>query len=73
MTALKATELEFKIASEEDYQGVMDIERNMYDGMDYLPVKYMDYIKDPYRQCVVVKHRGQVIGFFMNYVVDGGK
>ena len=65
--------LEVTVAGPEDYEGVMDIDRNMYGGYDYLPVKYMEYVNNPNRLCVVVKKDGKPIAFGMNYVVDEGE
>ena len=31
-------------ATVEDYEAVMDINKNVYDGMDYLPARYMQYM-----------------------------
>ena len=65
--------VELSLAKHEDYEGVMDINRNVYDGVDYLPKKYMEFLNDPNRTCIVAKKEGRIVGFGMLWIVDGGK
>ena len=65
--------VELSLAKHEDYEGVMDINRNVYDGVDYLPTKYNEFLNDPNRICIVAKKEGRIVGFTMFYIVDGGK
>ena len=69
---LSPSGVEISLASHKDYEGVMDIDRNMYDGVDYLPWKYMEYLKDPRRMCVVSRIGGKIVAFHMFYIVDEG-
>ena len=48
-------------ARPEDYEAVMDIDRNMYNGTDYLPSKYHQYLKDPNRHAYVCESDGNVV------------
>ncbi len=51
-----------RLATVEDYQGVVDIDHNIYDGADYIPYRYHQYIKDPNRLCFVATKDKEVVG-----------
>ena len=57
----EATGVTVRLATSSDYDDVMAIDPNMYGGMDYLPVKYMNYIRDPNRLMVVWEKDGQIV------------
>ena len=58
---MAATELKCRLATAGDYEAVMDINRDVYSGFDYLPVKYHQYLANPYRICVVGEMDGKIV------------
>ena len=46
-TAISLETLVFRDATDSDYEAVLKIE--VYDGFDYIPARYMEYIRDPSR------------------------
>ena len=50
-----------RLATERDYEGVMNINRDVYGGMDYLPALYHSYIRNPLRVCAVAVMDGQIV------------
>lgn len=53
--------LEVRLAREEDYDGVVAINDNIYDGMDYLPGLYRSYLRNPLRILIVGVLKGQIV------------
>ena len=51
----------FRKAKVEDYQAVMDINRDVYTGMDHLPYTYTEYINSPFRFAAVGEFNGKVV------------
>ncbi|KAK6968340.1 histidine N-acetyltransferase [Biomphalaria glabrata] len=58
-------------ARPEDYDGVMAI-GCMYNGRDYLSSLYQKAVNDPDIYPLVAEVKGQVVGFYMNHILDGG-
>ncbi|CAH1798181.1 unnamed protein product [Owenia fusiformis] len=61
----------------EDFDGVMDINKDVYEGLDYLPYKYHMYIKEGQskgnRICLVAEtNEGKIVAFRMAFLVDEG-
>lgn len=56
--------VKWRLATLEDYNDIMDINRNIYDGMDHLPHKYSQYIRDPNRICSLLLKAGKVVRSF---------
>ena len=46
------------------YQAVMAIDDNVYEGEDYLPIFYHDFIKDPLTRCYVLEIDNTVVGLY---------
>ena len=51
----------FRKAKIEDYQAVMDINRDVYTGLDHLPYSYKEYINSPFRFAAVGEFNGKVV------------
>lgn len=65
--------LQLRHATSADYDSVFAINENVYEGNDYLPEIYMEWMSDELRQCfVILSSQGDVVGFFSisNYTVD---
>ena len=58
---------EYRRATLKDYEGVMDINRNVYNGLDYLPDKYERYISDPYRLAYVAVINEKIVSNALFY------
>ncbi|XP_078527370.1 histidine N-acetyltransferase-like [Lissotriton helveticus] len=65
-------QLEFHLATAEDFEGVMAISGDVYRGLDYLPVKYHSWLQETNRRTFVAKRKGQVVALESIFLVDGG-
>ncbi|XP_072349489.1 histidine N-acetyltransferase-like isoform X2 [Scyliorhinus torazame] len=52
--------LEFCLAKEADFEQVMSISEDVYDGIDYMPARYHAWLKEPDRRVILAKRKGQV-------------
>ncbi|XP_063787008.1 histidine N-acetyltransferase-like [Pseudophryne corroboree] len=59
-------------ATAEDYEELMAISVGIYNGTDYLPCSYHEWLEDPQRRMFVAKCEGKVVGFQTFLLVDGG-
>ena len=48
-------------ATPADYKAVMDINRNVYYGLDYLPVWYHIFLQSPDCHCFVYELNGKIV------------
>ena len=62
MAAARSHKQCIRYATAEDYKAVMAIDDNIYDGADYLPVFYHDFINDPMTRCYVMEIDDTVVG-----------
>ncbi len=53
--------LKFRVATEADYEGVMNINRDVYYGVDYLPEYYMQYARNPKTFLYLAESQGKVV------------
>ncbi|XP_046574644.1 histidine N-acetyltransferase-like [Haliotis rubra] len=60
-------------ASLEDYNAVLDINRHVYFGLDYLPSQYADMAQDPDFTLYVCEYEGRVIAFEAVCEINGGQ
>ncbi|KAM8973807.1 histidine N-acetyltransferase-like isoform 2-T2 [Pelodytes ibericus] len=72
MSDLIAADMNVLPATADDYEGVMAISEGIYMGVDYLPLRYPAWLKDPQRRMFVAKSDGRVVGFDSFLLVDGG-
>ncbi|XP_075715305.1 putative N-acetyltransferase 16 [Rhinoderma darwinii] len=66
------SQIDFVPATAEDYEEVMSISGGIYNGTDYLPFRYHDWLKDPQRRMFLAKCEEKVVGFESFIVVDDG-
>ncbi|XP_063785776.1 probable N-acetyltransferase 16 [Pseudophryne corroboree] len=59
-------------ATAADYEEVMSISGGVYEGGDYLPYRYHEWLEDPRRRMFLAKSDGKVVGFETFLLVDGG-
>uniref|UniRef100_UPI00398ED685 probable N-acetyltransferase 16 isoform X2 n=1 Tax=Pristiophorus japonicus TaxID=55135 RepID=UPI00398ED685 len=64
--------LEFCLAEEAHFEQVMSISGDVYGGIDYMPVRYRGWIREPDRRVVLAKKEGRVIALVSVNVVDDG-
>ncbi|XP_067827938.1 histidine N-acetyltransferase-like [Heptranchias perlo] len=65
--------LEFCLAQEGHFEEVMSISRDVYGGIDYLPVRYRTWLQEPARRVMLAKRNGRVIALVSVNVVDDGR
>ena len=70
---LLVSKIKFRPATPEDYDAVMDINRNIYNGMDYLPALYMSYVRDPNYRITLAEVDGEVVALSGRFIIDDGK
>ncbi|KAM9312810.1 putative N-acetyltransferase 16 [Gastrophryne carolinensis] len=66
-------DLEFALATEEDFEDVLAISHGIYAGLDYLPSRYHSWVNEKDRMVVLAKKEGDVIGLLSAFLVDGGE
>ncbi|KAJ8254829.1 hypothetical protein GJAV_G00197800 [Gymnothorax javanicus] len=62
----------FWLARPEDYDDVMGISGNIYDGYDYLPHRYHSWMTEPDRVVILAKKEGKLMALESGLVLDGG-
>ena len=63
-------------ATADDYEAVMDIDRDVFDGHDYLLAMYHAYMQDSTRYCYLVEIDGRVVSYatwYCKYVFKSGE
>jgi hypothetical protein len=50
-----------RLATDEDYEAVMDVNRNVYCGRDYLPTKYHEFIQAPLMYPYVMEYGQKIV------------
>ena len=56
-----SSSIQFRDATPADYDDVMNINDNIYEGHDYLPSYYHDFCKDPQCHMFVAEDEGKVV------------
>uniref|UniRef100_A0A8C5WH24 N-acetyltransferase domain-containing protein n=1 Tax=Leptobrachium leishanense TaxID=445787 RepID=A0A8C5WH24_9ANUR len=69
---MKAPEIQILPATAADYEEILAISEGIYTGLDYLPLRYHAWLKDPQRRMFVAKSEGKVVAFDSFLLVDGG-
>ena len=59
-----------RLARPDDYEAVLDVNRFVYDGGDYLPVMYHMYMQNKQSDCFVIEVDGQVVGIHRTYTAS---
>ncbi|KAI8783274.1 histidine N-acetyltransferase, partial [Biomphalaria glabrata] len=63
--------VQIRRARPEDYDAIVDF-GDVYFGRDYLQSLYQKAVNDPDIYPLVAEVKGQVVGFYMNHILDGG-
>ncbi|KAA0723209.1 Histidine N-acetyltransferase [Triplophysa tibetana] len=65
--------LTFFLARPEDYDDVMAISHDIYEGNDYLPCRYHSWMTEPDRLVIIARRGSRLVALESSLVVDGGK
>lgn len=57
----EAEQLDFVVATEQEFEEVLAISDDIYGGLDYLPSRYHSWLRDPNRTVVLAKRNGGVV------------
>ncbi len=58
-------DINIRKATVDDYEGVLNINTDVYDGTDYLPIMYHHFIRDPKADCYVAEVDGKIVSTFL--------
>ncbi|XP_044134692.1 histidine N-acetyltransferase-like [Bufo gargarizans] len=64
--------IDFSPATAEDYEELMSISSGLFNGTDYVPLKYHTWLKEPQRRMFVARCEGKVVAFESFILVDDG-
>ena len=62
-----------RLARESDFQAILEISEGLYDGEDYLPNVFFQWLNDANRNIIIAEMESKVIGLNVLHVVDAGK
>ncbi|XP_076145235.1 histidine N-acetyltransferase [Alosa pseudoharengus] len=66
------TELQFTVATEDDFDDIMAMSQDIYGGLDYLPTRYQSWLADTNRTVILARKQGKVIALESVFVIDDG-
>ena len=61
-------DVEVRGAQFEDYQAVMDISQDIYNGRDYLPKMYYVFLQDKNSNCFVILLNGRIVSTSLVFI-----
>ena len=64
--------IECRLASAADYEEVLEMSEGMYDGYDYLPSVFHQWLKEPYRLVFVAELEEKLVGLRSVSIISGG-
>ncbi|XP_030635376.1 histidine N-acetyltransferase [Chanos chanos] len=67
------TELQFTVATEEDFDDIMAMSQDIYGGLDYLPTRYQAWLQESNRTVILARKQGKVIALESVCVIDDGE
>nr|XP_020514048.1 histidine N-acetyltransferase-like isoform X2 [Labrus bergylta] len=65
--------LVYSFAEEQDFQQVLDICRDAFDGLDYMPVTFHRWLHEAGRLVFIARLKGRVVAMESVLMVDGGE
>ena len=60
---MEDSDLSFRRARHDDYDAVVELDPDLYDGYDYMPYWYHTYLQHPYRYLYVALKGQKVVSF----------
>ncbi|KAK7176632.1 hypothetical protein R3I93_000764 [Phoxinus phoxinus] len=67
------TGLQFTVATEEDFDDIMAMSKDIYGGLDYLPSRYQAWLQETNRTVILARKQGKVIALESACVIDDGE
>ena len=64
--------IECRLASAADYEEVLEMSEGIFDGYDYLPFVFHQWLKEPNRLVFVAQFEGKVVGLCSTSIISGG-
>lgn len=55
------TELQFTVATEDDFDDIMAMSQGIYGGLDYLPTRYGSWLQETNRTVILARKQGKVV------------
>ncbi|CAH1778758.1 unnamed protein product [Owenia fusiformis] len=71
--SLQAEGYSVRLAEPGDFQGIYNINTNVYWGLDYLPHYYQQFLKQSNRVCAVCVKQEQIVCFVILHLIDNGE
>ncbi|KAF3697449.1 Histidine N-acetyltransferase [Channa argus] len=71
--ALSQAGLQFTVATEEDFDEIMAMSKDIYGGLDYLPTRYTTWLQETNRMVILARKQGKVIALESVCVIDNGE
>ncbi|XP_008433214.1 histidine N-acetyltransferase isoform X1 [Poecilia reticulata] len=65
--------LQFAVATEEDFDEIMAMSKDIYGGLDYLPTRYTSWLQESNRTVILARKEGKVIALESACVIDDGE
>ena len=65
--------LTFSLAQTDDYQEIVKLSEGIYDGHDYLPLQFSDWLQRENLRIVLAYSGSQLVGLLAYYIVDEGR
>lgn len=63
--ALSQAGLQFSVATEEDFDEIMGMSKDIYGGLDYLPTRYTSWMQESNRTVILARKEGKVVSLFL--------
>ncbi|KAF7646835.1 hypothetical protein LDENG_00181670 [Lucifuga dentata] len=71
--ALTHAGLQFTVATEEDFDDIMAMSKDIYGGLDYLPTRYSTWLQESNRTVILARKHGKVIALESACLIDDGE
>ena len=65
--------IQCRLASAADYEEILEMSEGIYDGYDYLPFVFHQWLKEPNRLVFVAQLEGKLVGLSSIHIISGGK
>ncbi|XP_076828963.1 histidine N-acetyltransferase [Brachyhypopomus gauderio] len=66
-------ELQFTVATEEDFDDIMAMSQDIYGGLDYLPSRFQAWLQETNRTVILARKQDKVIALESVCVIDDGE
>lgn len=59
--------LQFTLATEEDFEDIMAMSKDIYGGLDYLPTRYTSWLQEANRTVILARKQGKVVSLIYHF------